>query len=41
MLATYQDSNVPSYLDALAVELLAEGRANFIRYKLDKSPCLN
>lgn len=34
MLAVYQETSVPPYLDATARELLAEGRENFVRYQL-------
>jgi ATP-dependent helicase Lhr and Lhr-like helicase len=40
MLGVYQSSELPPYLDARAVDLLAEGRANFVRYRLDQSPLL-
>jgi ATP-dependent helicase Lhr and Lhr-like helicase len=40
MLGVYQDSALPSYLDARAIDLLAEGRANFLRFQLDESPLL-
>jgi ATP-dependent helicase Lhr and Lhr-like helicase len=40
MLAVYQDSALPAYLDPVAVDLLGEGRANFVRYQLDRSPLL-
>jgi ATP-dependent helicase Lhr and Lhr-like helicase len=40
MLAVYQSSDRPSYLDPRAADLLEEGRANFVRYELDRSPLL-
>ena len=40
MLRVYQDEQLPSYLDPVAADLLTEGRANFARYQLDKSPTL-
>lgn len=40
MLRIYQDPVLPSYLDPVAVDLLTEGRANFVRYELDKNPTL-
>ena len=38
MLSVYMSSNVPAYLDPSAARLLAEGRANFIRFGLDSHP---
>jgi ATP-dependent helicase Lhr and Lhr-like helicase len=40
MLTVYTTSDVPRYLDAKAVQLLAEGRANFTRFGLDVSPTM-
>jgi ATP-dependent helicase Lhr and Lhr-like helicase len=40
MLGVYQDSTLPGYLDARAIDLLAEGRANFVRFRLDQTPLL-
>jgi ATP-dependent Lhr-like helicase len=40
MLAVYTSSDVPAYLDAKAVRLLAEGRANFARFGLGSDPVL-
>jgi len=40
MLAVYMSSDVPAYLDAKAVRLLAEGRANFGRFGLGSDPVL-
>ncbi len=36
MFHIYTSTEVPIYLDAVARELLAEGRANFARYELDR-----
>ena len=38
--AVYTSSDVPAYLDAIAVRLLAEGRANFARFGLGSDPVL-
>lgn len=40
MLSVYQGSARPAYLDAVAADLLEEGRANFARFELDRSPLL-
>lgn len=40
MLIVYTTSDVPAYLDAKAVSLLAEGRANFARFGLGSDPVL-
>jgi len=40
MLTVYTTSDIPTYLDAKAIQLLAEGRANFTRFNLDASPVL-
>ena len=40
MLTVYTTSDVPAYLDAKAVRLLAEGRANFARFGLGSDPVL-
>jgi ATP-dependent helicase Lhr and Lhr-like helicase len=36
----YQGDDVPTYLDRAAAGMLAEGRDNFARYQLDRSPLL-
>lgn len=40
MLTVYTTDYVPAYLDAKAIQLLAEGRANFTRFRLDANPVL-
>jgi ATP-dependent helicase Lhr and Lhr-like helicase len=40
MLTVFGTSDVPAYLDAKAVRLLAEGRANFARFGLGSDPVL-
>ena len=40
MLAIYRSGSIPKYLDAPAADLLAEGRENFVRYKLDRQRLL-
>lgn len=40
MLTVYTTSDVPAYLDAKAVRLLGEGRANFARFGLGSDPVL-
>ncbi len=41
MLTIYQTADVPAYLDATAVRLLAEGRTNFTRFGLHSDPILS
>lgn len=40
MLAVYQGGARPTYLDAVGADLLEEGRANFTRFGLDRTPLL-
>src|SRR5665647_3823164 len=40
MRTIYTTADVPGYLDAAAVRLLAEGRANFTRFGLGEDPLL-